>query len=346
MSTRGGIREFAFRPGAGILLVKLGSIGDVVCTLPLLNRLRRGLPQARLGWLIEPKSHPVVSGHDAVDRFIVHERGGGWAAIRETLAQVRDFSPGLVLDLQRIARSAFFTATSGAPQRLGFDRWRSKEFSWLATNEQIPPADPGRHMVEQYLEFADYLGLPPGPIEFNLPRSATPERVAEILAPIRGRRYLAFNIGAAKPANRWSPEHWRRLSGLAGEAGWQVVITGGREDLRTADLVRGEGEKPVLNLAGETSLPELIEVLAGASAVVTGDTGPMHIASALGIPTIALFGPANPRRTGPYRHGHLVIRSGIACAPCGRRRCRHPLCMEGILPETVWNKVTSVVAEE
>ena len=327
-----------------ILLIKLGSIGDVVNTLPLVNALKSGMPEVELGWLIEPKSYPIVEGHRSVDRFIIHRRSRGIRGAGDALKEIRDFKPDLVIDLQRILRSSFFTLFSGCRRRLGFDRIRCKEYSWLCTNEKISPGDPKVHMVHQYLEFAGYLGLADPEISFSIPVSDRDQEEAGKLLPREkiGKGFVALNIGAAKPSNRWPTEQWAELAALIlDRTSLAVVLTGGSVDAGRGRLINNlfGNEERLLDCTGRTSLKQLGGLFLSADTVVTGDTGPMHIASALGVRTIGLFGPADPGRTGPFNHLNLVVRSGVPCAPCGRRTCPDLKCMEAISAETVYNKL-------
>ncbi|HOO77880.1 MAG TPA: glycosyltransferase family 9 protein [bacterium] len=341
----GGAAQDIPEPGK-LLLVKLGSIGDVVETLPLANRLRVGLPGTEIGWVIEPKSYPLIESHPAVDRPILFRRGGGTAALREAVSRIREFSPDLVIDAQRILRSSLFTVLSGAPRRLGFDRARTKEGSWMFTNRKLPPRPGSRHMVLQYLEFADYLGIPASAPVFGLTVAEEATTAAARLLEGMGGRYLVFNIGAAKPANRWPIRHWAELAREASSrTGMPIAVTGGAADgAAAAELAKTLPPAiPLKNLAGATSLAELVAVLAGAGAVVSGDTGPMHIASALGVPTLGLFGPADPGRTGPFNHLDLVVRSPAPCSPCGRRSCPRDDCMAAISPGRVWKELAAAL---
>jgi len=327
-----------------ILIIKLGSIGDVVNTLPMVNALKGGIPEAELGWLIEPKSHPIVEGHRSVDKFIIHRRSAGLKSAQEALKEIRGFKPDIVIDLQRILRSSFFTFFSGCPRRLGFDRHRCKEYSWLFTNEKILPGDRNNHMVYQYLEFAAHLGLGKPGIRFDIPVSDQDRSSAGELIRVAGAEndFIALNIGAAKPSNRWPAEHWAELAGLIlDRTDRTVILTGGAEDEgrgRIISRLTGKGGK-LIDCTGRTSLKELGGLFLSANTVVTGDTGPMHIASALGVRTIGIFGPADPGRTGPFRHLDLVVRSDVSCAPCGRRNCSDLKCMEAITAETVYKKI-------
>ena len=199
-------------------------------------------------------------------------------------------------------------------------------------------------MIFQYLEFAGYLGLADPEIRFYLSISDRDrEEAAKLLLQEKiGNGFIALNIGAAKPSNRWPEEQWAELAALIlDRTDRAVILTGGSEDSgRGSSIISLVGnEDRLLDFTGRTSLKQLGGLLLSADTVVTGDTGPMHIASALGIRTIGLFGPADPGRTGPFNHLNLVVRSGVSCAPCGRRTCPDLKCMEEISAETIYRKV-------
>jgi len=326
-----------------ILIVKLGSIGDVVNTLPLVNVLKDSGRVKELAWLIEPKSYPLLEGHSSVDRFLLFRRTAGLAGVKRALGEIRYFRPDMVIDLQRILRSSFFTFFSGCPRRLGFDRRRSKEFSWLFTNMKIPPADPVRHMVLQYLEFATYLGIEWSELKFVIPVKRLHREEAKKLLPAKALTdgFFALNIGASKPANRWPREHWKALVRLLlGRTARSVILTGGRDDLVRAEFISGEfaAEARFKNLVGRTTLKQLGGLFSLSETVVSADSGPMHIASALGTRTIGLFGPADPRRTGPFNHPHLNLCAREDCSPCRENES----CMREISPEAVYDRILSL----
>jgi lipopolysaccharide heptosyltransferase II len=309
-----------------ILIVKLGALGDVVNTLPLAVALKEHF-RARIHWLVEPLSFPLLSRHAAVDAPILFDRPRWPETLPGTLGALRSTPFDLALDLQRTAKSGLFTLASRASRRIGFDRERCKEMTWLLPFERIPKASPAALMTDQYLEFARHLGVPACPPRWDLPEG-DPPRVG-----LPGS-YLVLNVGATKPANRWSPKSFAALAGLVSERfGLPCVLTGGPEDRPAAEEIMVKAKGEVIDLVGRTTIMELVTVLARARAVVTCDTGPMHLAAALGREVIALFGPADPDRTGPYRG--LVIRKDLSCSPCGKKSCDDPRCMEAILPEDV-----------
>jgi lipopolysaccharide heptosyltransferase II len=321
-----------------VLVVRLGAIGDVTNALVLAGALRARFPGIFLGWAVHPLAAPLVQDHPALDRVHVWVRGKGARAFRRLLAELRAERYGLAVDLQRILKSALLARLSGAPRVLGFDRARAKELSWLFTSERLEPADRGRHMVLQYLEFATRLGAEPGAARHELARDAGAEAWAEARVAALGGPPVLVNLGASKLANRWPPAHFGRLArALAEDPGAPVCLTGGPADRPAAEEARRAAGAGVRDLVGATTLPQLVALCRRARLFVGCDTGPMHVAAAVGTPVVALFGPADPRRTGPWGTGHVVLREPPPCAPCNRKTCNQPrhACMEDLTVERV-----------
>ncbi len=317
-------------PAERILVVKLGAIGDVVNTLPFVNRLRLGYPRAQITWVIGPASQALVSGHRAVDRFLVfdaRERARWWSFLRELRAARFD----LAIDLQRILKSGVITRASGAPQRLGFDRARCKESSWIFTNHRIASRERPGVTLEQYLEFADWLECPPSPVRWDLPDEACSP------APANERR-VVVNVGASKSANRWHAEKWAELcTALVRDVGATIHLTGGSVDRAAVDALVRACPVPLVDLAGQRSLKQTAGLIRSARLFIGCDTGPLHIAAAVGTPCVALFGAADPARTGPYGERTRIVRHVVPCSPCRRRECNvagHP-CMRDLTAATV-----------
>jgi lipopolysaccharide heptosyltransferase II len=245
---------------------------------------------------------------------------------------------GLAVDLQRIQKSALLARLSGAPRVLGFDRARTKEGSFLWTNERLAPRALEQHRVEQYLEVARHLGCPARTPLRVLPRGPAAEGWAEGLVRELGAPPVLVNLGASKPANRWEPERFGALArALHASGAVPVCLTGGPADRPAAERARATAGSGVLDLVGATTLPALVALARRARLFIGCDTGPMHIAAAVGTPVIALFGPADPSRTGPFGEGHRIVRVPPSCAPCHRQTCnqvRHA-CMEDITVEHV-----------
>ncbi|MDF1799106.1 MAG: glycosyltransferase family 9 protein [Planctomycetota bacterium] len=290
-----------------VLIVRLGAIGDVVNALTLAKALK-DLPQPpHIGWVVHDLARPLVEDNPLVDRVHVWSRGSGLAGYRGLIRELRSAGYGLAVDLQRLAKSALVARRSGAQRVLGWDRARSKEGAWLLVKERIQPGDPQDHMVRHYGAFAAHLGAQPtGPRGVLHPGREAEAWAAELLQGT-GAAPVVLNLGASKLPNRWPAERFGELAaGLAAD-GLPVVLAGGPADreaaataLEVATASAGPGSAPIQDLAGATSLRQLAALLDRAALFVGCDTGPMHMAVAMGCRVVALFGPANPRRTGPF----------------------------------------------
>jgi lipopolysaccharide heptosyltransferase II len=327
------------RVPASVLAVRLGAIGDVVNALVFAAALKEARPGVRIGWVVHPLAAALVEGHPCVDRVHQWKRGGGLVELARLVREIRAERYELAVDLQRIQKSALVARLSGAPRVLGYDRARAKELSWLWTKERIPPREQGRHMVLHYLDFARHLGAGSCAPRHSFPADPAAEAWAEErVRELEGEPVLV-NVGATKPANRWIPARFGELAhGLSLDPGVPVCFTGGPGDRATADAARAAaGDARVRDLVGRTSLRQLVALTRRARLFVGCDTGPMHIAAALETPVVALFGPADPARTGPWGQAHRVVRVPPPCAPCNRRTCNQPrhACMEDISVERV-----------
>lgn len=291
-----------------VLVVRLGAIGDVTNALVFAEAVKAHAPHTRVGWVVHPLAQPLVEGHPAVDRVHVWRRERAWADLPRLRRELRAESYGLAVDLQRIAKSALVARLSGAPRILGYDRGRSKELSWLLHRERIAPGDPRAHMVEHYLAFARHLGIEAPTARHRLPDDPEAEAWASELLAELGGPPIVLSIGASKPENRWPAERFGELALALSGRGERPVFAGGPQDREAADRAMAASQGAALDLTGRTSLRQLIALLNSAKVVVSADTGPMHLAAAQGRPVVALFGPADPARTGPWGSGHRILR--------------------------------------
>jgi len=343
-----------------ILVVRLGAIGDVVNALVFATAVKDASPRTEIGWVVHPLARPLVEGHPSVDRVHVWHKRGGWGELKSLLRELRAARYDLAVDLQRIQKSALLARFSGAPRVLGYDRARAKELSWLWSTERIPAGAPHAHMVEHYLAFARRLGIADPAARHLLPVDSAAEAwAAEFVAEL-GAAPVLVNLGATKPSNRWVSGRFGELAlRLHAELGAPVVFTGGeadRETERAARAVVGD-QAGIRSTVGETSLLQLLALERRARLFVGCDTGPMHMAVAVGTPTVVLFGPADPRRTGPWSAvdandvdlpgPHRVVRERPPCSPCNRRTCNQPrhVCMEDLTVERVVGAVRASAAQ-
>lgn len=321
------------------LIIKPSSMGDVVQALPVLTALKEQHGGTRVWWLVaEPlvellEGHPRLAGLVPFDRHRLARAGRSFRATEALAAFLHNLRRQrftAVLDLQGLFRSGAMALATGAPSRVGFHS--ARELAPLFYTREVSLRNPEMHAVDRYLELARAAGLdvPPKGSD-HLPVSAEARgRVrarleAEGLAA--GAPFLAVCPWARWMTKRWPPERYGRVAAdAARDLGARSVLVGTAEASEAAREIaeaaaRAGSDAPPIDLTGRTSLKELVAVIAEARALVTNDSGPMHIAAAVGTPTVALFGPTNPRRTGPFGPGHRVIAGRAACSPCYRRQC-------------------------
>lgn len=308
-----------------VALVKLSSLGDVVHALPVAAALRAAKPEARLTWIVERREAALLRGNPALDAILpVDTRGwrrargpralaavaGALTALRRYLRSARFDA---ALDLQGLIKSGVLTAATGAPLRIGFAAAHCREpLSALFTNRRVAPPPAARHVVDRYLALLHPLGIRDAPAEFHVPTDAAAEARVEAFfaaAGLKARdRVVVLNPGAGRGDKRWPVAGFRALAArLADEAGAHVLALWGPQELPWAREIVAGARRAVL--APPTDLGELIAVLRRASVVVGGDTGPLHLAAALGAPCVGLYGPTAAERNGPYGRGHRALQS-------------------------------------
>jgi len=323
-----------------ILIVKLSSFGDVLHALPTLEALRAANPLAHLTWLVEAAYAPLLAGHPALNEVWVAPRlrpaeffsGSNPAACRRLVQQLRARPFDLVVDVQGLLKSAVWVALARSPRKVGHDKTR--ELSYLALTERVPPFDPESHAVWRYLNLADYLGAPPTPPVFRLGLDGAAD-ISALIPAAADRPLAALHPGARWASKLWPLASWASLAEWLHGRGFQVAVTGSAADRELAADLGRQSRTPLLNLTGRTSLAQLAAILRTARLAVTTDTGAMHLAASLGTPVAALFGPTAPWRTGPFGDGHQVVRLGLSCSPCFKRRCPDPRCLHDLSPALV-----------
>jgi len=305
-----------------ILLVLHGSIGDVTRALPLVRILRAGYPNAFIAWSIEPASAPLLEGNPAIDEVIIFDRRHWWKSFGSFLRQIRRRKFDLVLDLQRHLKSGVISRFSGAPNRLGFHRSDAKECNWLFNNLSIECCGNGISKLNHYLKFAEFLGLPKAPLQWDFAiNDVERTRIDKHLANVDGPFAVLF-LGTRWESKNWFADQIAACADLLRrEHRFAVVLLGGASDRHLAAATLASADPGIVNLAGHTSLREAVGIIARARVAVGPDTGLMHIAAALNVPVISLWGATDPARTGPYGFESLAIKGAAPCSPCYLKRC-------------------------
>jgi lipopolysaccharide heptosyltransferase II len=329
-----------------ILIVLPGAIGDVVRALPLLGRLRRGRPDACLGWVVEPPSAPVLTGHPWLDEVLVFPRRAGWRALAPFVRGLRAGGWDIALDLGRGIKSALLAYASGAPLRLGFARVDAREGGWLLATRRLPPQGVERPKLDQFLAFAELLDLPPAPLAFGL--APTDEEAAQAEALLAGLRrpVIAACVGSSCPARRWFPDRTAAvLNALGDRLGGSAVLLGTPADATFGAAVARASRGAVRDLIGRTSLRQLIAVLARCTLVFGPDSGALHLAAAMGTPVVSLWGATSALRSAPFGWQRLVVEGAAPCSPCFLRDCPiGRVCMETITADAVLEKANQGLA--
>jgi lipopolysaccharide heptosyltransferase I len=304
-----------------IAIVKLSSLGDVIHALPVARALRRGLRGVHLTWIVEAREYALLKGHPDLDvvvpvdtrlwRRLIWRPAGArqvLGKVRRLRSRIRAARFDVALDLQGLIKSGLLTAYTGAPLRIGFSADHCREaLNCVFTNRRVRPPAEAVHVVDQYLALLAPLGVRPGPAEFHIPIPPAAERRADDFLGEQGVKQrdllVAINPGAGRASKRWPVEHFRRLAdGLAQEPDVRILLLWGPDEVHMARQIR-DGLSARAILAPPTDLHELAALLHRSALMVANDTGPLHLAAALGTPSLGLFGPTRAERNGPYgRH--------------------------------------------
>jgi heptosyltransferase I len=312
------------------LIVRLGALGDIVHALPLLAALRRARPEARIDWLVDTRHRAILDHVEGLSSIVAVDtrrlRGAtGLAAVIRTL---RAASYDLAIDAQGLVKSAVLARLAGARRVLGFEREHLREpLARWAYHDAVVPRGP--HVVDKALALAEAAGAPAAAPAFTLrPPAATLDVVARVRATLgidASRPFAVINPGAAWPNKRWPAD---RFGALAREIrrrhGWRSAVVHGPGEGPLAASVVAAADGPdgrAAELAPPTGLGELLALLAGASLVVSGDTGPLHLAAALGRPVVGLYGPTDPARNGPWAADDVTVSRVARCHCLHQRRC-------------------------
>jgi len=364
-----------------ILLIKLSAVGDVVHTIPVLNKLRRRYPSARIDWLVTPAIADLIRHHPAVSNVVLFMRedwsrpwrSAAFGRAAKLAAELRRARYDLIVDMHGQFRTAFFTLAAGAPVRIGFDRprpevwhaserrfpldaykhaWKgAREASWIAYTHRIPVPTLDVHAVDRYLTVGPMLGLDDGPADFSFPVPADATERVDALLSANGTA-PGDGILLCAPGTNWETKHWsaERFAEVARHflaRGWRMVLIGSQRERAVCAGVAAAAPGTI-DLCGATSLTELAALVRRSSGAITNDSGPMHMAVALDRPVVSVFGPTDALWIGPYRRPDAVLRADLACAPCYLRQlrdCRHShACMGEISAADVIERMEATLA--
>lgn len=292
-------RPHPLPPGAHVCLLRLSALGDVTHVLPLVHTLQAGIRDVRITWIIGRGEHRLLAGLPGVE-FVEYDKKSGLAGMRG-LRRAFDRPFDALLQLQVAARANLLSAFVPARRRIGYDRSRSKDLHGLFVRERIADR-PGIHVLDAIGSFAEPLGLAPGPVRWDMPVPAEAFDWARAQWRDDGRPTLMISPCSSHAVRNWRSERYAAVADHAVERGWRVVLCGGRSELErtTGDAILAAMKHDALDLIGKDTLKQLPALLARADLVMTPDSGPMHIANAMGTKVLGLHAASNPRRSGPY----------------------------------------------
>lgn len=339
-----------------ILIIKLSSLGDICHALPSLTALRNLYPRARISWAVNKQFADLLIGHPMLDEVIIIDKksltGGSFGAryqyFKRLRAELKSRKFDLVLDLQGLLKSSVIALMTGCKTRYGY--WEMREGSGLVT-KAIKGNYAQEHVIQRYLDVVRFLGSDVQEPEFVLPNIDKEEQ--DIKKALTGfTKYIVLAPATSWASKEWPLDNYVELGGRLTDAGYQIVLVGGKSDIAKSKYVYEQMRKnnqaaKIIDLTGKTSLKELMAVCRNAVLYISGDTGPLHVAVTTGVPIVAMYGPTMPHRTGPYVSEAMgntisqtvVIAGKAGCAPCRKRECDTMECMKSITVDEVYDSV-------
>lgn len=328
-----------------ILIIRLSAIGDVVRVLPALHALRDLYPTAQIDWIVEPKSAAIVEGHPALDQVLLFERTDSFMeaarAFQAVSRTVRQNKYDIVLDFHGILKSGLLMKASRAKKRLGFAPPRSQEMSHLFANERVDLPSQRMNRIEENLALARALGakLHSLDVVIEVPHDAEDDVDVYLEDAFHAdKRLVLVHAPVERPEKQWPLDHYARLCDmLAADGRFEVLLTWGPGQLEVAQTVAQMSRRKPLIAPETPDLKHFAALAARAGLFVGGDTGPMHIASAMGTPVAAIFGGTDPAKHGPLRQPHEVLYAGPEPFPGDMSLAEAQTYLNAVLPEQAYD---------
>ncbi len=333
-----------------ILILKPSSLGDVIQALPVLRLLKLHYPDSEIFWWIDSTLAPILENDPDLAGIVRFERRRwghpqNWPEMFHSIRSLRARKFDLVIDLQCLFRSGIFAWLSRGDFLIGLDEAREGARGFY--DVAVPRPSFHTHAVDWYLSVLPRLGVP---VHKNFQWLPPQPRVAETVKSkwkTNDARWIVLQPGARWDNKRWPIENFSKLvSELAGRfPDRRFAILGSKEDKLLGEIIADAAPARCLDLCGVTTLPEMIEWIRLSDFMITNDTGPMHAAAALGKPVVALFGPTEPRRTGPYAQLENVLRLDLPCSPCLKSKCHNEKlneCLCSISADMAFDRVKKI----
>lgn len=336
-----------------ILIVKLSAIGDVIHALPVAHALKQKYPQARITWIVEKPAYDLLTNNPDIDEIILFDKprfksvSGLVSNVPELSRQLKSRNFDVVLDLQGLFKSAAIAWLSGAAERYGYCNMR--ELSHLLSAPICGDHQDG-HIVERYLDVARALGCKVEMGQFSI--TITDQEAVDAQESMKkagiteNTCFVVLAPGTNWPTKCWPIRSYGELADQLYAEGITPVIIGGPADKQLAEEILATAKRPVIDLVGKTTLKQLAYVIKQARIFVGGDTGPMHLAVAVGTSVVAMFGPTDPGRNGPYSGENIVLTATGKCCGCWQRKCdKNYECMTNITVGEVLEAVKKIASK-
>jgi lipopolysaccharide heptosyltransferase I len=326
-----------------IAVIKPSALGDIVHSLPVLTALRRRYPTAHIAWVVNRNYEGLLHGHPDLDAVLPFDRGASHSGLLAAASsygrffhRLRQEGFDLVLDLQGLFRSGLMAAASGARRRVGLSSAREGA-TWFYT-DVVPVADfHALHAVDRCWLVAEAMGAGDGPKCFRLPLPAAERDWAAAYLGDCPRPWLAVGVGARWMTKRWPTAHFAALVRRAqAEVGGTALFVGGRDETPLARHTAQRLDGAVRDLTGQTTLPQLAALLARVDVMIANDTGPLHLAAALGRPVVAPYTCTRAALNGPYGTAGGAVETRVYCQGSYRKRCDRLDCMAELTPDRLW----------
>lgn len=336
-----------------ILLVQTAFLGDVVLTTPLIAALKKAFPESSLTVLTTPGGKELLDGMPQIDGFILDSKRseGAAASLPGLLEQIKAGNFDLAVAAHKSFRTAWLLKRSGIQKRVGFSTGLQRIFyhKHVAWNSKL-------HVSERYLQLMKALGHDPKAFSAKLQLPVDASAIASLLQKLKeagieqGAKLAALCHGSVWATKRWPAESYAALAGRLFEKGLVCVLSGGPEDAAHAEAIVSEAKVKIINLTGNSSLREMTALISEAALTISGDSAPMHIASAFETPQVALFGPTVSGQGFAPRHEKAAVAEVVelSCRPCGRHghhKCpqTHWRCMKDLSVDSVMERVEQVL---
>lgn len=335
-----------------ILIIRLSSIGDILHCTPVVSSLKAAWPTCRITWLVGAAAEELIRYNPYIDEIIIWSREDFeqqlrkfamfktydiWRELQKELASRKFYA---LLDIHGLFLTGVIASQVQATRRIGMSG--AREFNSMFMTETARPLS--RHIVDRYLSVLKPLGISPVADHMTLVISENNRLFAGKFLAVAGvalsDRLVVLVPGTTWPSKNWPTDFFAKVVDLLHQD-FKIVLCGGKAEVKLGRKIQAKAGVTVINAIGRTSVLEMAAILERAVVVVTGDTGPLHIAAALGVPTVALFGPTDPEIYAPQGSQHAVLSHKLACSFCHKVTCPlgHGHCMLSITPEEVVQQV-------